>query len=223
VLAPYSETVTPLLPGCDECPDGFTLTDGLCVADGDPVETAWVASDTCKVSTETYKITLADKECGSNRLAELQAQYPDNDIVIDTVNSLNSRRTITLTGTSGTANVNIGGVDYLATFATDLATTAANFVTTHGANITTATGGVVTASAGVITYTDLTAGFPAITVTNATTNLAGTLGAVTVVTENVAGACMTTYSTTVNTNVLCEQCSPETNGLFESTAPAPAS
>lgn len=221
VLAPYSETVTSLLPGCDECPDGFTLTDGLCVTDGDPVETAWVASDTCKVSTETYKITLADTECGSNRLAELQAQYPDNTIVIDTVDSLSSRRTVTLTGTSGTANINIGGTNYLFTFATNLTTTAANFVTTHGANITTATGGVVTANAGVLTYTDLTAGFPAITITNATGDLAGVIVADTVVPENVAGACMTTYSTTVNTNVLCEQCSPETNGVFESTAPAP--
>ena len=40
---------------------------------------------------------------------------------------------ITLTGTSGTANIAIKGVNYLATFNTTLAQTAANFVTTHAA------------------------------------------------------------------------------------------
>lgn len=37
----------------------------------------------------------------------------------------------TLTGTSGTANITVNGVAYLATFSSTLATTAANFVTTH--------------------------------------------------------------------------------------------
>jgi hypothetical protein len=38
---------------------------------------------------------------------------------------------ISLAGTSGTANINIDGTDYLATFDTDLATTESNWVTTH--------------------------------------------------------------------------------------------
>lgn len=37
----------------------------------------------------------------------------------------------TLTGTSGTANITVNGVAYLATFSSSLSTTAANFVTTH--------------------------------------------------------------------------------------------
>ena len=41
--------------------------------------------------------------------------------------------TVTLTGTSGTANVTVGGVAYLATFATNLNTTHANFVALHAA------------------------------------------------------------------------------------------
>lgn len=41
--------------------------------------------------------------------------------------------THTLTGTGGTANIPINGVNYLATFATSLAVTATNFVATHGA------------------------------------------------------------------------------------------
>lgn len=40
---------------------------------------------------------------------------------------------ITLTGTSGTANITIKGVNYLATFNSSLATTATNFVTSHAA------------------------------------------------------------------------------------------
>jgi hypothetical protein len=40
---------------------------------------------------------------------------------------------ITLTGTSGTANITIKGVNYLVTFSASLATTATNFVTTHAA------------------------------------------------------------------------------------------
>jgi len=40
---------------------------------------------------------------------------------------------VTLTGTSGTANVTVNGVAYLATWGTDLPTTAAAFVTSHKA------------------------------------------------------------------------------------------
>lgn len=219
-LADYETTLPSFVAECDECPDGFTLTDGLCVSDADPVATEWSpADDVCKVSTEVYTITLADTDCGSNRLAELQAAYPDLTIAVVTEDSVNSKRTVTLTGTSGTANINIAGTDYLATFATNLTTTASNFVTTHAATILSAKGVTVTANLGVLTFTHTTASFPVITITNATTNLAGTLGTVTVVPQDVSGACLTTYTTTVNTNVLCEQCSPEVNGLFESEAP----
>jgi hypothetical protein len=82
---------------------------------------------------------------------------------------------ITLSGTSGTANINIGGVNYLATFATNLFTTAANFVTTHGAAIATAGFRVTSTGAtttGVITVTKLT---NQATIINASGNLAGTV------------------------------------------------
>ena len=42
---------------------------------------------------------------------------------------------ITLSGTSGTANINVDGVDYLATFATNLFTTASNWVATNQATL----------------------------------------------------------------------------------------
>lgn len=40
---------------------------------------------------------------------------------------------VTLTGTSGTANININGTNYLATFSSTLTVTATNFVATHKA------------------------------------------------------------------------------------------
>jgi hypothetical protein len=92
--------------------------------------------------------------------------------------NLNSTRTVTLTGTSGTANVAVAGVNYLATFTTNLTTSAANFVTSHAATLL-ALGYTVTSNAAVLTFTALTASFPTITITNATGDLAGTLGTVT--------------------------------------------
>jgi uncharacterized protein YfiM (DUF2279 family) len=59
---------------------------------------------------------------------------------------------ITLTGTGGTANITIAGVNYLATFNTDLTTTASDFVTSHAAAILAATGQVVTSSGAVISF-----------------------------------------------------------------------
>jgi len=55
---------------------------------------------------------------------------------------------LTLTGTGGTANVTINGVDYLATFDTDLTTTAANFVTSHAATIRARFGNIIVTSSG---------------------------------------------------------------------------
>lgn len=56
--------------------------------------------------------------------------------------------TTTLTGTSGTGNITINGVAYLATFDTDLTTTAANFVTSHAATILAREYGNVLTSSG---------------------------------------------------------------------------
>ena len=92
----------------------------------------------------------------------------------------NSSRTVNLTGASGTANIAVRGVNYLATFTTNLTTSANNFVTTHSATLL-ALGIVVTANAGVLTFVASTTTFPAITITNATGDLAGTLGTVTAV------------------------------------------
>ena len=77
------------------------------------------------------------------------AQYLDlNSSTYQTTVAVKEVDTVTLTGTSGTANVNINGVDYLATFDTDLTTTAANFVTSHAATILAREGKLVVTSSG---------------------------------------------------------------------------
>ncbi len=81
---------------------------------------------------------------------------------------------LTLTGIAGTANINVNGTDYLATFNTDLTTTASDFVTTHAAAILLDTAVVVTANTGVLLFTAPFTGFPAITITNVTGDLDGT-------------------------------------------------
>lgn len=82
-------------------------------------------------------------------------------------------KSCTLTGTSGTCSVTINGVDYTATFATNLTTTAANFVTAHAATILARDGrAVVTSSGAVIT---VTMGIPGMNVLISSTNLTGDL------------------------------------------------
>lgn len=89
-----------------------------------------------------------------------------------------STRTVTLTGTSGTANINVGGTNYLATFTSNLNTSATNFVTTHSSALATR-GITVTANSGVLTFSALTASFPTITRANVSGDLSGTIGSVT--------------------------------------------
>lgn len=180
--------------------------------------TAWVAGNVCYASVENYKIQLKDDDCDGSRLAELQAAYPELTIEAG-VPTGEASRALTLTGTGGTANVAVNGVNYLATFDTNLTTTASNFVTAHAADILEATGAVVTADAGVLTFVDSATGFPTITITNATTNLAGTLGAIDYLTTASAGGCQRVYSTQVTTNIVCDECDPIFVGQFSSEAP----
>ena len=76
-------------------------------------------------------------------------QYLDlNVAAYQTQLAVKEVNTVTLTGTSGTANISLNGVDYLATFDTDLTTTAANFVTAHAATIAARDGKIVVTSSG---------------------------------------------------------------------------
>lgn len=88
----------------------------------------------------------------------------------------NATQAVTLTGTIGTANIVVNGVNYLATYtAGSLSVTAANFVTAHAAAIFAATGTTVTSSGATLTFSDLAEGFPIITVANVIPNLSATI------------------------------------------------
>lgn len=91
-----------------------------------------------------------------------------------------SSRAVTLTGTSGTANVVVGGTNYLATFTSNLTTSATNFVTSHAATLL-ALGITVTANTEVLTFVADTDVFPTISVANVSGDLAGTVAAVSVI------------------------------------------
>ena len=88
--------------------------------------------------------------------------------------------TVTITGTSGTANITWAGVNYLATFATDLATTALNFKTTHAAAMLVR-GVTLTNSGATVILTSTIAGMPfaAPTIANVSGDLAGSVAATT--------------------------------------------
>lgn len=178
-----------------------------------PATVAWVAGESCNATTEKYTITLKNDDCSGNRLADLQAAYPDLTISVAFTAASSA---LTLSGTSGTANVTIAGVDYLATFDTDLTTTADNFVTAHAAAILAATGQVVTANAGVLTFAVTADSFDEPSIANATGDLAGAV--VTTYTDDEF-ACQTRYETTVATNLVCEECDPIFRDVFVSEAP----
>lgn len=180
------------------------------------VSTAWVLGDICQSTTKAYTITIADDECGGDILADLQEAYPDLTIAIDTVNL---SRTATLTGTSGTATITIGGIAYTATFNTDLTTTASDFITTNKAAIELATGGTITSSGATIILVAPSDSYPGFSIANATTNLAGTVAAAVGSGAQISSLCQTTYRTNVPTNIICEECSDEFRGLFVAEAP----
>jgi len=83
---------------------------------------------------------------------------------------------VTLTGSSGTANINVDGTNYLATFNTDLPTTAVDFVATHQVALNAAGYDVVNrVSTGDLYIKKNTDGEFTLTVTNVVPDLAGTI------------------------------------------------
>lgn len=120
--------------------------------------------------------------------ADTEFQFVVNNSVIQDISAIlisteypsltgNSSRVVTLTGTSGTANITVGGVDYLATFTTNLTTSANNFVTSHSAALL-ALGITVTANSGALTFVAATETFPTIARTNVSGDLSATIASV---------------------------------------------
>lgn len=77
---------------------------------------------------------------------------------------------VTLLGTSGSINIIINNVSYLATFDTNLAITAGNFISTHGTDIFTDTGSTIIQSNEKIVFTDV---FPSVEIQRLTGDLDG--------------------------------------------------
>lgn len=69
-------------------PTGYSIefqgeVEAICSSDN-VTSTAWVQSpESCVTSTETYTLILEDDECGDDKLAQLQAAYPELEIAID--------------------------------------------------------------------------------------------------------------------------------------------
>lgn len=208
--AAYSLSVASLADAnCDGIPELTTSTSTI----------AWVAGATCSAIQKTYTLQLKDDDCGNNKLAAVKAAYPDLNILVDTV-SANWSQAVTLTGTTGTLAISLGGVVYTQAFTTDVATTAAAFVTNRAAAILAATGATVTSALGVITFTDLAEGFYPVSL-DATNTLTATVGALSNVGASTAAACQTVYRTEVTSSVVCEECSPILRDLFVTADPAP--
>lgn len=176
-------------------------------------ETSWTEKGSCNVSTDRYTITLADDKCGNSRLVELQRHYPE--YIIEEGTGASSIE-VTLTGEDGTAEIEVGGVEYTVTFATDLDQTATDFVAEH-ATALAVQGITVTASEGVITFVGSTGVIADIVITNSTEDLDGTVGDATA--TPVTGACQRKYIATVLTNMVCEECDPVFEAMFTSDAP----
>lgn len=85
--------------------------------------------------------------------------------------------TLTLTGTSGTANIIVNGNTYLATFNTDLPTTASDFVTAYASELLNKFSIVLTSSTADLIFTSNSNGdaFGVKSITNVSGNLAGSI------------------------------------------------
>lgn len=184
----------------------------------DPVE--WTLIDTCYSDTRQFKITLGDDECGNDLLSQLQASYPTYNVTVANGVNTASLVTVTLSGTSGTANINIGGVNYLATFDTDLQTTAINFRDDHEATLQALGVSIVASGVSDILISGNTSVIGTVTVTNITTNLSGTVSTQ-LFPLPAKGACMTSYIATVPTDIKCEDCDPKLTAFYTPETPKP--
>lgn len=102
------------------------------------------------------------------------AQYSDiNSSTYQSVVAVKGKKTLTFTGTSGTATVTINGRAYTATFATSLTVTATNFQAANAAGVLAKFGRPVLTNSGVTIIVE--AGVPGMDVTVSIANLTGDL------------------------------------------------
>jgi hypothetical protein len=173
--------------------------------------TAGVPTGTGDVNYNVYQgiwaRTFADYASGAIPSAQL---IDISSSVYQTQVPVKELETMSVTGTSGTANVTLNGAVYLATFDTNLTTTAANFVTAHAATILALSGEILVASAVAdITFTSGVSGAP---LTSSIANVSGDLaGTVAVTTPNVVS---TTLKTDAAKTMFQEMVENSTNELL---------
>lgn len=94
---------------------------------------------------------------------------------------------IVITGTSGTANINIDGTDYLLTFNTDISTTIDDFLTNHSDTILATHSATVTKTNTETITISYPCELPDITITNASGDLSGTVTSYSHVCQSIYG------------------------------------
>lgn len=153
----------------------------------------------------------------------IQNDFNSSDFNIDSNGEITLTRTrgydITLSGTSGTADITLSGISpgsqgYLTTFNTDLATTASDFVTTHSANLNLS-GITVTSNGNILTFKSSIEISFSMSIVNSTGNLDGAVA--NIISFGSRGT--TTSYTAVNSNITTNATAP-TNifGVFDTTS-----
>jgi hypothetical protein len=130
-----------------------------------------LVTGTAEFTARKGRIWKLVSNAADSRILNMTEEYP--------LSTTNRKRVVlvNLTGTKGTATVVCNGVSRTATFSNSLTVTASNFVSANGAAYLAA-GVVLTSSGPVLIFTAVTAGVEFIadtTITNATTDLAGTV------------------------------------------------
>lgn len=190
--------------------DSFvTLEDGLAQISADNLEITIPSADAVgKILTQTSLINGGAEFAQLNNIASTQygttspftalpsgdtangfTFFTESDKDADGTTSysqlfIHNSITVTLSGTSGTANINVGGTNYLVTFNTDLATTANDWVTANYATLRALSPRITPHALGTgadgririgSIYTN-SATLDAITITNVSGDLSGTIG-----------------------------------------------
>lgn len=183
VFAPYSITIN------DYTFPEFNGAEGKFLASLGGSSVAWVtpqglgAEKFLSICSTQYSRTLpAPVTLADGAIANGVSFFTQADLIAAGTTSYNqynlaSTRPLTLTGTSGQANINILGTNYLCSFALTLTATANQFVSNHAATIKLATGIDVVAESGVLRFGDEnTVNLNNITITTISGNLNGTFG-----------------------------------------------
>lgn len=125
--------------------------------------------------TATIGSILSNPQIDNINFLANKGQVTGINTLITTLSASETRTThsLQLLGTSGTANIIVAGINYLATFVTNLTTTAANFVSVHAADILSFDGTVVTSIGAALVFVKQASVSPTLSVSNITGNLNG--------------------------------------------------